>query len=167
VWWCWLLVSTATLPTAFTLVPRDGPSLYVPLMAWSLLIPVLVARALSQRARQGAAAAVIASIVSVQTVRDWREKARGLLEDQRPIWSVITQIRALGPAPDPNTRVIFMENPLPDWNTYFIARLLWRDRSIEIGLANKLDSPPTEADLNQFAWILTFENGNLRVRRKR
>ncbi len=167
IWWCWLLVSTATLPTAFTLVPRGGSSLYLALFPWALWIAMIVAGSLRRAALQWTAAALIATIVAVHTVADWRAKAPAFLDDQRPIWSVITQIRDLGPRPPPHTRVIFLETPLPDWGTYFVARLTWRDRSIDIRLAHQMDRPPTGGDLNSFDWILTFENANLRVVRRR
>jgi hypothetical protein len=170
-WWCWLLVSTATLPTAFTLVPRDGPSLYLQLFAWSLFIAMIVSRSLPragfQSVLQWTAAALIAIVVAIPTISLWCVKFPTFLEDQRPVWSVITQIRDLGPRPPPNSRVIFLENPLPDWGTYFVARLTWRDRSIDIRLANQMEHAPTAADLNSFDWILTFENGNLRVVQRR
>lgn len=165
-WWCWLLVSTATLPIAFTVVPRGGPSLYLPLFAWSLFIAAIVAQAFRSMALRSAVAALIAMLIAFHTISLWRQIAPAFLDDQRPVWSVITQLRDLG-SPPPNTRVIFLKNPLVDWSTYFIARLTWRDRSIDIKLADKLDPQPTAADLDRFDWILTFENGNLRVLLKR
>jgi hypothetical protein len=171
-WWVWFVVSTAALPVAFTAVSREGGSLYLPLLAWSLFASIsfavvcekLFARfGLPTENRQWLAVALIAAIVAIQTIRIWNIEKQQFLNDQKKTWSVITQVRSLQPRPAPGQHVIFLANPFADWDTYFIGRLLWRDRSIDIQLANKMDKPPTPDDFIRFDWILTFENGNLRV----
>jgi len=169
-WWCWFMALTATLPISFTIVPRAGPGLYLALLAWALWIAMLlaaIARWLPRPGWRWFAAALIAAPVAAQTISLWGNRTQRVLDEQRKTWSVITQLRDLGSRPEPHSRVIFLSNPFEDWDTYFAARLLWRDRSIDIQLANKLDVPPSAADLDRFDWILTFENGNIRTVRRR
>jgi hypothetical protein len=171
-WWGWFIVSTAALPVAFTVVSREGGSLYLPLLAWSLFASIsfavvcemaLARFRLPTQTRQWLAVGVIATVVAIQTIRIWNRERQVYLDDQNKTWNVITQVRGLRPRPTAGQHVIFLANPFADWDTYFISRLLWRDRSIDIQLANKMDKPPTQVDLIPFDWILTFENGNLRV----
>ncbi len=170
-WWGWSVVSTAFLPVAFTVVPRSGGSLYVPLLAWSLFLAIAFAigfdRPLVPKWIPWTVAAGIAVIVGTHTIHTWNGQKQAFLDEQTKTWSVITQVRALGPPPAPGQRVIFLANPFDQWDTYFISRLLWRDRSIDIQLLDKMDTSPAPADIDRFDWILTFENGNLRVLRRR
>jgi len=146
-------------PISFTIVPRAGPGLYLALLAWALWD-----RDVAGSDREMAAAPRMAMVrgrvdrgpVAAQTISLWATGRSGFLTSKRKTWSVITQLRDLGSRPEPHSRVIFLSNPFEDWDTYFAARLLWRDRSIDIQLANKLDVPPSAADLDRFDWILNL-----------
>ena len=159
-WWIWFLVSTVTLPVSFTIQPRNGPSLYLALFPFALLIGALTA-GFFRRPALAWATAVLAGIVCIQpTVHYWRERAPGYIDFERPTWSVISQLRGIGSRPRPNSHIIFLKDPFQDWDTFFIATLVWNDRSLDIQLADKLSTPP---DLDRYDWILTFDNQNLRI----
>ena len=65
--------------------------------------------------------------------------------------------------PAHNSRVIFLSNPLPNWATYFIASLLWNDRSIDIQLADRSIPPPTQSAVENADWILDFKGEKLSI----
>jgi hypothetical protein len=163
-WWCWFAVSTGTLPVAFTIQPRGGSSLYVPLLAVAILVSIFVVGFFKRPAAQWSAAAAAAFLFTLQTVPLWRHNTPAYIEDHRLTWSVISQFRGLPQRPAPNSRVIVLSNPFADWDVLFIAALTWHDHSIDVKLANKLDAPPVLADYN---WVLTFEGEELRVVRAR
>jgi len=163
-WWCWFAVSTGTLPVAFTIQPRSGSSLYVPLLALAILVSIFTVGLFKRPAVQWSAAAAAAFLFTVQTVPLWRHDTPTYFEDHRLTWSVISQFRGLPQRPAPNSRVIVLSNPFADWDVLFIAVLTWHDHSIDVNLANKLDAPPVLADYN---WVLTFEGEELQVVRAR
>ncbi len=162
-WWCWFVVSTATLGVSFTVFPRSGPSLYLPLLGWALLISVLVATLLPRPAWLWSAAALVAFSFSYQTVHLWNQRTQPFLDDVRGVSSLITQLRDLGTQPAPHTSAIFLNTLLPDYQTYFIARLVWKDRTIRIELANMMQPSPTPAELEHFNWIFAFDGSKLQV----
>jgi hypothetical protein len=163
-WWAWFLVSTVTLPVSFTIQHRNGPSLYLPLFAFALMISLLAVGFFKPPALAWAAAGLVAILCAQQTVHYWRERTADYIDFQRPTWSAITQVRDLGSRPPPHSRVLFLKDPFRDWDTYFIAELVWNDHSLDIRLADKLGAPP---QFDDYDWILTFEGQNLRIVRAR
>ena len=165
VWWCWFLVSTATLAISFTVVARAGGSLYLPLLAWALLVSLMVTGVVQRPVIQWSAVALVAVLWSRETIHWWRESAHLYLEDQKLTWSLITQIRDL-PHPAPGSRVMILNSPLRGWDVYFMSELLWNDRSIEIQMGDKSSAPPSTGELKSFDWILAFDRDELRVVRR-
>ncbi len=163
-WWAWFLASTAMLPVIFTVQPRAGGSLYLPLLAVALWMAT-AATILFERwpVRQWAAAALAGLLMVPGTLHYWNERAEWLLRDQQLTWTVLTQIRDLPERPKPGSRVLFEQNPFRDWDTWFIANLLWNDHTIDIKLLNHLDKPE---DPQHFEWVLTFDGDRLRVIRR-
>lgn len=189
-WWAWFAASTAMLPLLFTMEPRAGGSLYLPLLAFALwaslaatvwftppevkrgtersVHPPVVSegRRFAFRDRvvsplsQWMAAALVALMVVPTTIEWWKDRAEWLLRDQRLTWSVLTQIRDLPSKPKPGSRVLIEQNPFQDWDTYFLANLVWNDHTLDIRLANKMNEP---ADPSRFDWVLTFDEDHLRV----
>jgi hypothetical protein len=160
-WWTWFAMSTAMLPVIFTVQPRGGGSLYLPLLAMALWMAtastVLFAK---WPARQWAAAALAGLLMVPGTLHYWNERAEWLLRDQQLTWTVLTQIRDLPSRPPPGSRVLIVQNPFPDWDTYFMATLLWNDHTLDVKLGNHLDTPEDPA---RFDWVLTFEGDRLKV----
>jgi hypothetical protein len=160
-WWSWFAMSTCMLPVIFTIQPRGGGSLYLPLFAFALWMAT-VATCLFARwpVRQWAAAALAGLLMVPGTLHYWNERAEWLLRDQQLTWTVLTQIRDLPSRPPPGARVLFLKNPFRDWDTYFIATLLWNDHTLDVTLANYMDQPQ---DPSRFDWVLTFDGDRLRV----
>ncbi len=159
-WWSWFAISTATLPVIFTLLPRAGGSLYLPLLAMALWMAsaatVLFAR---WPVGQWAAVALVALLMVPGTLHYWNERTVILLHDQQLTWTVLTQLREL-PKPRPGSRVLIVENPFPDWDTYFMATLLWNDHTLDVQLGNHMNKPE---DPQRFDWVLTFVGDRLKV----
>ena len=162
-WWCWFVISTATLGISFTIQPRGGPSLYVPLFGFALLTGILATAFFKREAVQWSVVAMIAVLASYRTVYYWKFGAPAYIRDHALTMSVLSQIHAL-PKPAPNSRVLFLRDPFRDWDTYFISTLTWNDHTLNVDLANKLDVPP---DPNQYDLVLDFEGDRLRVVRAR
>ncbi|HML18599.1 MAG TPA: hypothetical protein VK419_16325 [Bryobacteraceae bacterium] len=169
VWWCWFLVSTATLAISFTVVPRDGAALYLPLLAWALLVSAMVASVPRHPASEWAAGWVIivliAGLWTADTIHRWRDEWAPFLATQDLTWSVITQVREL-PRPAPGSRVMILSSPFNGWDAYFIAELAWNDRSIQIQMGDKSPQPPSAEELKSFDWVLAFDRDILRVVRR-
>jgi hypothetical protein len=163
-WWCWVVVSTSTLGVSFTVVPRGGASLYVPLLGWGLLVSIFVVGFFKREAVQWGAAALVALFACYRTVPLWDERRQAYLDDHALTGRVISQFCDLPARPAPKSHVLFLSNPFRDWDTYFIANLVWNDHTLDVELANKLDHPP---DMNQYDWVLEFEGDRLRVVRTR
>lgn len=160
-WFAWFAASTAMLPIIFTVQPRGGGSLYLPLLAVALWMAtaatVLFAR---WPVRQWAAAALAGLLMVPGTLHYWNERADWVLRDQHLTWTVLTQIRDLPARPRPGSRVLFLANPFPDWDTYFMATLLWNDHTLDVKLANHMDTPE---DPQRFDWVLTFDGDRLKA----
>lgn len=180
-WFTWFLVSTATLPLIFAVQPRNGGSLYLPLLTFALWMSTLATMWFERwsgtrwawvkdgkvrvfgppisRQMQWFAAAMVAWVMVPNTWKWWGGYADALLGEQRQTWEVVTQMRDL-PRPKPGTRILFLKNPWPDWDVYFISTLVWNDHTIDPQLADHLERPP---DPQRFDWVLTFEGDRLRV----
>jgi len=162
-WWICLVTMTATLPLSFTVQPRGGPALYLPWLGWVLFTGAVVAALPRRFALQAIAVVLLAFGCMFQAVRSWRYAVPAYLEDHRPTMSVIAQLSNLPARPAHNSRVIFLSNPLPNWATYFIASLLWNDRSIDIQLADRSIPPPTQSAVENADWILDFKGEKLSI----
>jgi hypothetical protein len=160
-WWAWFAASTAMLPVIFTVQPRNGGSLYLPLLAVALWMAT-AATILFMRwpVATWAAAALAALLMVPDTVHYWNERADWLLRDQQLTWTVLTQIRDLPARPKPGSRVLIEKNPFRDWDTWFMANLVWNDHTLDIKLLDHLDKPE---DPEHFQWVLTFEGDRLKV----
>jgi hypothetical protein len=163
-WWCWCVACTATIPVSFTVQPRDGGNLYVPLLGFALAASIFAVGLFQRPALQWSVAALAAIMWTWYSVPMWRFAAPGYIQEDRLPSAIIAQFRSLPSRPAPRSRVLILSSPLPDWGTYFIARLVWGDHSVDVKLANMLGGPP---DLASYDWILTFEGEDLRVVRTR
>jgi hypothetical protein len=160
-WWAWFVVSTVTLPTSFTITPRAGPGLYVPLFGWAILVSAIAVTFLKRRNLQWSAAVAGAVAFAWLTIPNWRGQRGAFLDSHQLTWSVISQIRELPSHPAPRSRILFLTNPFHEWDTYFIANLIWNDHTLSVDLSDKFTPAPDPA---QYNWVLTLDaGGKLRV----
>ena len=112
-----------------------GGSLYLPLLAMALWMAtaatVLFAR---WPVRQWAAAALAALLMVPGTLHYWNERAGLVLRDQQLTWTVLTQTSRIAEAGAGDRGCLIVANPFPDWDTYFMATLLWNDHTLDVKL---------------------------------
>ena len=161
-WWCWFLVTTATLGISFTIQPRGESGLYIPLFAWALMISSLLAAIVGKRPRVlWIAAGVVAWIAGSYTVPYWRSQTQAYLDWHKPTLVTLAEING-APQPGPHSRVLFLHDPWEGYDTLFMALLVWDDHTLTIDLDRKLTTPPDPAG---YDWVLSFEGKELRVLR--
>lgn len=76
---------------------------------------------------------------------------------------MIAQLSQLPAYPSPHSRVIFVNDPLQDWEMRLLADVAWDDPTVEVSPGRKLDHPP---DLASYDRVLTFEGDSLRILRR-
>jgi len=175
---CWWFVLIAPLPVEF-LEHRTGANLYVPLAGMAIFGAVIfedAARWLAARVgrqRRVARRAVMAVAV-VAGLYCWAHRNHYLKEWLiRPAMAktgklqgeVVRQFRALSPRVAPGSRVAILNDPveandpLNGLETYFIAELWFRDRSVTVYLPrlNQL----TAEELAGMDRVFTFQEGRL------
>lgn len=177
--WSCFYVLTAALPVAF-IRERGGTALYLPWFGWCLLLSIVavgliekVAPAFTWSRFQVPAPAVQAGLVAIlayahvsETLYWWDGQPIGHLTGQQQTWSVISRMQALPFRPKPHSSVLFLSDPFDDWRTVFISQLVWDDHSVEIIFAHRLPSKLTQAEMDRFGSILTFEGDTPKVVRR-
>ncbi|HLH41306.1 MAG TPA: hypothetical protein VKX39_19320 [Bryobacteraceae bacterium] len=159
-WWCWVLVTTATLGISFTVQPRGQSGLYLALFAWTMMAASLFAIPFGKRSRIAwPAALVLACVAAWYTVPYWRAQTQAYLDWHKPTMITLAQIKA-APKPPPRSRVLFLHDPWEGYDTLFMALLVWNDHSLNIDLDRKLTPPPDPAN---YDWVLSFEGSDLRL----
>lgn len=127
------------------------------------MVSIFAAGFFRKPAVQWAVVTIVALLAAYRTTHWWSAAGQTYVEDHALTMNVLSQIREL-PKPAPNSRVLFLRDPFRDWDTYFIADLVWDDHTLDVKLADKLDRPP---DLAQYDEVLDFEGQKLRVVRTR
>jgi hypothetical protein len=61
---------------------------------------------------------------------------------------------------------MILNSPFDGWDAYFIAELVWNDRSMEIRMGDKSPAPPSAEELRSFDWVLAFDGNRLRIVRR-
>ena len=157
---CWVLMVVAPLPVEF-LEGRSGAVLAIPAVGWAILAAVAVlglARAIAVAIardpgfRRLAPETRLALVLAVFVV-SWaawnrvffvRDVRAGMWDTGRPTAEVIRQFRVLKPRVQPNSTVVFLNDPFDGWDMAFIADLWFRDPSVTVRLQKKTPLPPEE-----------------------
>jgi hypothetical protein len=172
-----LLVWVVAAPLPLNFIPPHGPGcIYIPLAGWSMI----VAKAFEGLARRAAheplfawlpeGAAVVsllaAALFYYTSVTAFRHErmARNYFGGGEKTWNLIQQFHDLPFRPPHGSRIAFVNDPFPEgWDTLFIAKLWWKDRSLEVSLQNRQHLP--ESALASMDYIFDFPRGRLtRVR---
>lgn len=173
-WFCWWFVLIAPLPVEF-LEHRTGANLYVPLAGMAIFGAVIFADLARWIASGPAGPRHIALAVIVTAgVYFWAHRNHYLKEWLvRPAMAsagklqgeIVRQFRTLNPHVAPGSRVAILNDPvepndpLNGLETYFIAELWFRDRSVTVCLPRLNPLPPEE--LARMDHVLAFEKGRL------
>jgi hypothetical protein len=178
--WVWVVVTP--LPIAF-ISGRGGACLYIVAAGWAMVIAILV-EALARRiarepvfARLPANAVVtcvlLAGIFLYGYETEWFHHFRepGYLQNGEKTWNLIQQFRELPVRPDHGSRIIFLNDPFPGCDTFFIASLWWNDQTLRIKLQDHVNAPPregcvsahlSERELSAMDYVFDFPDGQLK-----
>ena len=74
---------------------------------------------------------------------------------------VIEELRRVHPQVLPGSNVVFLNDPFQDFDMYFIAVLWFRDPTVPIDLARKMNPPPSPADIEKFDFVFAFRDDSL------
>jgi hypothetical protein len=146
--WLFLLVWVVVTPLPVAFIPaRDGPEIYIVAAGWAMAAAMAV-RSLTWRvARERAvvrlprrafmAAALLCCVAAYahETRRVDRRMIPGYMASGERTRNMIRQLTAFHLQPPPRSRIVFLNDALPDgFGAEFIAYLVWRDRSLRIDL---------------------------------
>ncbi len=168
--WLWCFVWVTPLPITF--VPgRGGGCLYIPLAGWAALCAMAFAaicraasraKALRWLPQRAAVSIVLLAGVALFWAKTERQHAivfPGVLRPAEMTRSAIEQVRSLQPRIRPGSKVYVLQSPFPGWDMKFIMELVWRDRSVDVMLADKTPLPPSE--IERMDYVFSFEDGKL------
>jgi len=171
-----LLVWVVATPLTLNFIPPHGPGcIYIPLVGWSMIV-AMAGEAIARRiAREpifawlpeGAAvvsilAAALFYYTSATAFRHNR-MAREYFQNGAKTWNVIEQFRNLPFHPPHGSRIAFVNDPFPEgWDTLFIAKLWWKDKSLQVFLQNQQHLPAIE--LARMDYVFEFTQGRLTCR---
>ena len=172
---CWWFVPIAELPVEF-LANRTGANLYVPLAGMAIFGAVIfadlarwIASVVPRVDRRVVLAVIVAAGVYLWAhrnhyLKEWFVRP-AMARTGKAQWDIVQQFRALHPHVAPGSRVAILNDPVePDdplngLETYFIAELWFRDRSVTVYLQRLNRLPPEE--LARMDRLLAFEKGRL------
>jgi hypothetical protein len=162
----WFFIWIAPLPVTF--VPeRGGACLYIPLAGWGVAAGAVIVWLSNRAARLVPPAVVAAVLVAAGAGVYWRQAAQeydiampSLRDSGRLTMSVIQQLRALQPSVRPRSKIYITQDPFPDWDMKFIVDLTYRDRTVQVWLADKVPLPPDQVE--KMDYVFTFDGEKLR-----
>lgn len=165
-WCCVTLIGT---PTA--LIGRGGgPGLYIPLLAWSLFISSIIIGAGGMigerrilRRLYWAGVFVLVGFVAWYTHRTKWTQMPAVYSGQVATWAAIEALRTLNIEIPKGGKVLFLDDPFDDWDMVFIARLWFRDPTLEVDLAKRTTRPAPVSELGKYDRVLKFEGKTLIV----
>ena len=93
-----------------------------------------------------------------ETARQERKVMHWFLENGALTEQAFAQLRAMGAQPPAHSIVAFLNDPFPgQWDTLFIAALVWRDPTIDIWLQR--ENPLPDPQLAQAKFIFDYVDG--------
>jgi hypothetical protein len=178
--WVWVVVTP--LPIAF-ISGRGGACLYIVAAGWAIVVAILM-EALARRiarepvfARLPSSAVVtcvlLAGVLLYGYETEWFHHFRepGYLQNGDKTWSLIQQFRRLPVRPAHGSRVVFVNDPFPGCDTFFIASLWWNDHSLKLKLQDRPNATPrdgcdsahfSDRELSAMDYVFDFPDGQLK-----
>ena len=172
---CWFWVALTPLPIMF-LEGRDQACLYVTLGGWAVMGATLLTDWLPSAVRVVSGepwfrrmeparlrATLVAAIMIVWAWASWSYKATWIspvihkIDPQ--IEAVIAQFRAVNPQVPPGAKVVFLDDPLHNFDMAFIAELWFRNRRTRV-ILNPI-TPVSPPELASADAVFTWRDGKL------
>lgn len=176
--WGMAMAILGTLPIAF--IPgRGGGCLYIPAFGYAMFLAYIadrVARWVSHEPvfrRLRVPATAVRSMILAAALYFYWDHMRWLTrvtlgawqESQQLTWTMLDQMQKLRPEIKPGAKVLFLNDPFNDWDMYFIAELILRDRTAQITLQRKVDHALSPEEVAKFDTLLTATKDSIqRVR---
>ncbi|MBV8844717.1 MAG: hypothetical protein JO307_18080, partial [Bryobacterales bacterium] len=168
--WLFFFIWVVVTPLPLVFLPgRGGATLYVVSAGWAMLA-ALAARAIFHWfARQPVAGlpkrAIMTAGLAACIAAYWHETLRAedkltafLTKNGEDTREAIAQMQALGAHPPPHSLVVFLNGPFPhDYDTVFIAALVWREPTVNIWFKPK--QPPGDDVLKRANYIFDYVDG--------
>jgi hypothetical protein len=168
-----LLVWVVATPLPLNFIPPHGPGcVYIPLVGWSMIVATIteaIARRVAREPvfaripQQASVICILAGALAYYTsLMEIRHKAheRVYFSGGVKTWNIIEQFRVLRLRPPHGARIALMNDPFPEgWDTFFIANLTWKDRSLGVFLQNQQHLPAKELALMDY--VFDFPSGRL------
>jgi hypothetical protein len=175
----WLLlvvwVVVTPLPISF-ITGRGGPEIYIVAAGWAMAAAMgmrSIARIAAVEAsrwriprRVTVTVALLACVVAYlhETQHVNRRMLPGLRANGARTRDMISQLREVHLQPASRSRILYLNDPLPDgWGAFFISHLLWGDRSLRIELQRYSHVPESEIATRDY--VFDFSDGRLVLRR--
>ena len=168
-----LLVWVVAAPLPLNFIPPHGPGcIYILLAGWSMIV-AMACEALARRLAheplfawlpEGAAVVSLltAALFYYTNVTAFRHDrmAHNYFAEGEKTWNFIQQFYDLPFRPPRGSRIAFVNDPFPEgWDTLFIAKLWWKDRSLQVSLQNRQHLPAST--LASMDYIFDFPQGHL------
>jgi len=168
-----LLVWVVATPLPLNFIPPHGIGcIYIPLVGWSMIVAAAgeaIARRIAREPvfawlPEGAAVVLILAVAlfyytSAAALRH-NKMASEFFRNGEKTWNVIEQFQNLPFHPPHGSRIAFINDPFPEgWDTLFIAKLWWKDRSLQVFLQNQQHLPASE--LARMDYVFDFPQGRL------
>lgn len=169
-----LLLLLSPLPIEF-LIGRVQGCLYIPMLAWAVLVSVVFVDVADGLAKflsgeppfrwlrgEWLAAALIAAGLFLW-VRQNAEMKRSFVDpvtaDLHPkTWAGIQLLRQLNPHVRPGSKVVFLDDPLGNYDMHYIAELWFHDRTVSIDV-NHPPLPPEQ--IAKADCVIDYRDGRL------
>ena len=175
--WLLLLVWVVVTPLPVAFIPgRGGPEIYIVAAGWAMAAAMAlrslawtvarerVAARIPRRAAMSAALFGCVAAYAHETQRVDRKMIPGYLANGERTREMIRQLRAFHLQPAPHSRIVFLNDALPEgFGAEFIAYLVWKDRSLWIGLQRYAHL--TEAEVAEKDYIFDYADGHLILRK--
>jgi hypothetical protein len=168
--WLFLLIWVMVTPLPIEFLPdRGGANLYIVAGGWAMLAALALRAILRQFARQPVAglprkaimtAGLAACIVAYwhETKREDGREVRYYLQVGEETAQAIAQLKALPERPVGHSEVVFLNDPFPgQWDTLFIAALVWKDPTVDIFLQRQ--HPLADAEIAKANYVFDYMDG--------
>ena len=171
--WVWMLLTPLAI---FFADNRHGGNLYTSLPGWAVFAAIVLADVI--RAASGFLAGepifrrlgrpAITALLTALLVFGWARENRWFqqthvrpdMENVSPEhWDAMQQLSALHPAIRPGSKVVFLDDPLPNFDMALIAELTFRDRTVSVRLNRATPLPPEMIAAADY--VFTWRSGKL------
>jgi len=166
---CWLLIVIGMLPVSF-IAKRSLYVIYVPFLGWTLYAATLLqwaSVAIAPRWRGRAAALFLATAAALAPLHAWRTPyaMQWTPFAQQQVRTTLEQFSAQLPSLPRGAKILFLDDPLPadDWLLTFILRLHYRDATLEVARARRMDHVPTAQEQASHDVVVRYSDWRLEL----